>query len=402
MIAADRNEAIAQRSKWQLLVLVIAGVVLALAALLLIGGYVPGVPYVGGAGSLAVSLFTPWFAIVPLALAGLAWWLRHSSGYHGLAKTLTVLGVLCAFGGAIGVYRLLATARAHGADVSVITALDPRFMGKAPGDQTVPYTDNAGSPLLVRIYKPKAAPAKGKWPVLMYVHGGGWIYGSNADRAPDMRWFADQGWLVVSVDYTLSKASQNLWNVTESQVGCALAWTAENASRLGGDASRLAMFGDSAGGNLVINSSYRANQGTLTSSCGGEIPPVRAISTVVPVVDPSSFHQNADPALGDWAKEMTEAYVGGSPRRFPDRYKAISSFTHISRSAPPTLIFGAPNDHLVPPRRTFEFAEEARQQGVKVELVRVPFGEHGFDFTPSIGRQMVRSISLRFLNDNIR
>ena len=55
----------------------------------------------------------------------------------------------------------------------------------------------------------------------MYIHGGGWIQGSTANLGHDMRWFADRGYLVVSVDYRLATASQSTWDKKPQDVACA-------------------------------------------------------------------------------------------------------------------------------------------------------------------------------------
>ena len=117
-----------------------------------------------------------------------------------------------------------------------------------------------------------------------------------------MRWFADHGWLTVSVGYTLSSDDRHLWDVTHGQIGCALAWVVENVREYGGDSNRLSMTGDSAGGNLAINTAYMANEGTLRSSCGGRTPTVGAVSTIYPAVDPADFHDNNDAVLGGLAR----------------------------------------------------------------------------------------------------
>ena len=59
----------------------------------------------------------------------------------------------------------------------------------------------------IRVVRP--AGATGMVPVVIYIHGGGWIQGSAANLGHDMRWFADRGYLVVSVDYRLATASQS-------------------------------------------------------------------------------------------------------------------------------------------------------------------------------------------------
>src|SRR5262249_46888560 len=216
-------------------------------------------------------------------------------------------------------------------------------------------------------------------PVLVYIHGGGWVAGDLTAHSTDLRWLADQGWLVVSVDYTLSSTDRHLWDVTQDQIGSALGWVVANAPRYGGDPTRLSVSGHSAGGNLAINIGYLSASGQLRSSCGGAMPKVAAVTAVYPVVDAVGFYDNPDPALGGQSRGMAGAYTGGSPQQFPDRYARISSATHITASAPPTLVILGEADHLVPVDGTYRFVERARAAGIDVELVTVPYADHVFD-----------------------
>jgi acetyl esterase/lipase len=202
----------------------------------------------------------------------------------------------------------------------------------------------------------------------------------------------------IAVDYTLSSEQVHLWNLTIRQIGCSLAWVARNSARYGGDAGRLSLFGDSAGGNLVINAGYMANQRTLRSSCGGKVPHVATVVAMYPVVDVAASKDNADALLGAFARYLTAAYTGGTPRQYPDRYAAVSSATHINPAAPATLIIVGTNDHLVSPEGAYAFADKARTAGIEVRLVRFPHGEHGFDAVDGgIGDQLARQATYMFL-----
>jgi acetyl esterase len=105
---------------------------------------------------------------------------------------------------------------------------------------------------------------------------------------------AAEGWLVVSIEYTLADKTHPTWDVATDQVACALAWTAQNAAAYGGDSSRLAVLGDSAGGNLAVTTSYRAAAGALTSPCR-ELPAISAVAVVYPAVAPATFFANTTP-----------------------------------------------------------------------------------------------------------
>lgn len=373
----------------------IAAVLVVVPAVMVLGVFLHDVPYFGMASFVFPQLVPRLLAAALLggAVAGYCWWRRRGR----LCAVLMALAVLALGGASVITARMVVAVERAGADISLVRTSGIGAAAPVRPDAEVAYATHEGQQLGLSIYRPARSPA----PVLVYVHGGGWVMGSRDDRGADLRWFADQGWLTVSVDYTLSSRDRHLWDVTQGQLGCALAWIGRNARQYGGDPTRLSLTGDSAGGGLAVNTGYLAATRTLPSSCGGPIPPVGAVSTLYPVVDPAGLHDNDDPALGSWARELASAYTGGSPREFPQRYASISSASHLSGAAPPTLMIVGEADHLVPPQGAYRFAEQARDHGVDVELVRVPYADHVFDGPPgSIGRQAYRQLTVIWLRDH--
>jgi acetyl esterase len=104
-----------------------------------------------------------------------------------------------------------------------------------------------------------------KRPVAIYFHGGGWVTGSLDSHDCVARALAAQtGWLVIAIDYRLApeahfpSAVQDCWAATE--------WLAREATTIGGDPLRMALIGDSAGGNLAAVVAARASSFHPTSS----------------------------------------------------------------------------------------------------------------------------------------
>lgn len=113
-------------------------------------------------------------------------------------------------------------------------------------DRTI---EGPAGPLAVRIYRP-ADSGPEPLPVVLFFHGGGWVVGDldtydNAGR----QHAAGAGAVVVSVDYRL--APEHPYPAAVDDVWAATQWAVRNAAEFGGDPSRLAVAGDSAGGNLA-------------------------------------------------------------------------------------------------------------------------------------------------------
>ncbi len=113
-------------------------------------------------------------------------------------------------------------------------------------DLSIPGGD-VGTELPVRVYEPDA---DGPAPVVVYFHGGGWVVGNLDTHDATCRTLAaESGSVVVSVDYRL--APEHPFPAPVEDCYAALEWVAENAAVVGGDPGRLAVAGDSAGGNLA-------------------------------------------------------------------------------------------------------------------------------------------------------
>jgi len=136
--------------------------------------------------------------------------------------------------GAPAVRELFSNMRMTGAAIEVEAVTDRELPGPA-------------GPIPVRVYRPATAERPG---VLVWYHGGGFVIGDLETTDPTARQLAvEAGCVVVSVDYRL--APEHPFPAAADDATAALAWVAAHAEELGGDPSRLAVGGDSAGGNLA-------------------------------------------------------------------------------------------------------------------------------------------------------
>jgi acetyl esterase len=136
------------------------------------------------------------------------------------------------------------------------------------------YQGPAG-PQDVRIYIPEAE-TEGPLPVVVYFHGGGFIGGGlSVAEEPNRAVANDAGVIVVAASYRL--APEHKFPAATDDTFAALKWAAENIAQYGGDPSRMAVMGDSAGGSLAAVAAQRARDE------GG--PKLRGQVLVYPVID---------------------------------------------------------------------------------------------------------------------
>ncbi len=150
-------------------------------------------------------------------------------------------------------------------------------------DHTIP---GPGGVLTIRVYTPAVL---GPHPVLVYFHGGGFTIGSLDSHDPVARQLCAQSEaLVVSVGYRL--APEHPFPAAVDDAFAATEWIAANAADLGGDGSRLAVAGDSAGGNLAAVTTL------LARDAGG--PAICFQALVYPTIDArggyASIQENGD------------------------------------------------------------------------------------------------------------
>jgi acetyl esterase len=377
-----------------------AGAVLVICLLVLIGAQAYGLPFISPIGSTLLSIFGPWLVVVPIVIGALEirlWRASHSRG----TLLLMTMSVAATGWASVALARMVAEFHHHGVPINLVRTFGMRVIPGSPPDDDVVFGTWQDQPLRLVVYKPRSATPGQPAPILLYIHGGGFTMGDRFESGTNLRWFTDRGWLALSIDYSLSSVDRHLWDIATSQVGCAMAWTAANAARLGGDPARISLMGSSAGGNLAINAAYLANAGRLESSCGGSVPRVSAVSALYPPVDLAAAWVSRVPAISDMARQFNTYYVGGSPQQFPDRYRFVASATHINAAAPPTLIILGDNDHLVPPDATDRFAQQARNAGIDIESIRFPYGDHAFNLNQnSFGNQFYLGMTYRFLSEH--
>lgn len=385
------------RKHWPWFAVVVVALLVASATLLLVLGTLrdPTRSFHGMLSSAVWTTFGPHFVVlnvIALVLGVACYW----RGRGRLAALAIAASTAAALGSTVITARIVLAASAAGGSVNPMHGLWLGSMQATGPDETVIFTTADEQALQAAIYRPGRSNRSA--PVMVYIHGGGYMIGSMVETDADLRWFADQGWLVISVEYRLWTRDTATWDKAPNDVACAAAWVGSNAARFGGEPQRLALLGDSAGGSLAINLAYAAALGQVHSDCG-LVPVPSAVVVQYPAVDPLSIYEHGYPVSGFEPRMLMSGYIGGDPYALPDRVRAVSSYTYISDKAPPTLILAPENDGLVPSWSVYRFADQARFAGVDVELVRIPFASHVYNQTASrsIGNQARLSITRRYL-----
>jgi acetyl esterase len=137
----------------------------------------------------------------------------------------------------------------------------------------------AAGPLRARVYRPERLPA----PTVVYFHGGGWVAGDIDTHDRQARTLAiEVGAVILSVDYR--RPPETRFPGTFDDCLAATRWAAAHVAELGGDASRVGVAGDSAGGNLAA---------AVAQACRHGGPPLAAQLLAYPAVDVAGNYRSA-------------------------------------------------------------------------------------------------------------
>jgi acetyl esterase/lipase len=232
-------------------------------------------------------------------------------------------------------------------------------------------------PMPARFYVPPGA-APSPRPLLVYFHGGGWVIGDLDTHDGLCRFLAaSAGVLVLSVDYRL--APEHPFPAAVEDAFAAFAWAAAQAAELGADPARIAVGGDSAGGNLATVVSLLARDG------GGPQPAMQLL--IYPVTDAvggESRHTFAEGFLltkadMDWFERhyLPDAAASEDPRVSVLRREDLAGL-------PPAYVATAGFDPLRDEGEAY--AERMRAAGVQVALRRHPGLIHSFANLTAVSR----------------
>jgi acetyl esterase/lipase len=226
----------------------------------------------------------------------------------------------------------------------------------------------SGGEITVRAYSPDGP---GPHPALVYYHGGGWVIGDLYTHDGLCRSITNAArCAVLSVDYRLAPESKYPVAVEDSYA--ALLWIVSNAERLGIDRRRMAVGGDSAGGNLATVMALMARDRT---------GPRLALQVLIyPVtdhdLDTRSYRENATGYILTregmrwfWNHYLASEAQGREPYASPLRAASLAGL-------PPALVITAEYDPLCDEGEAY--AARLRDAGVPVTLTRYPGMFHGF------------------------
>jgi acetyl esterase len=231
--------------------------------------------------------------------------------------------------------------------------------------------EGPAGPIPLRVYRPAGVPSGTALPVLVYYHGGGWVIGDLDTHDVQCRQItAEAGITVVAVDYRL--APEHKFPAAVDDAWAATRWVIGHAGELGVDAGRLAVAGDSAGGNLA------AVVALMARDAGG--PAIALQVLIYPVTDvgaeSKSYNDFAEGYMltRDGMRWFTNHYLK-SPAEATDWRVSPLRAASLAK-LPPALVITAGFDPLRDEGAAY--ARRLTEAGVQVDYVNYGGMIHGF------------------------
>ena len=236
----------------------------------------------------------------------------------------------------------------------------------------IPYNNDTLKKHLLDIYMP--VNAKGNVPLVIFIHGGGWI---GNDKYADMGYMPntiaamlENGMAVASIDYR--SATQAVFPAILQDCNKAVSFLYDNANKYGLDKNIIAIMGFSAGGHLASLMGTSQNNKVKDLYFPNSYRPFQYKAVV-------DFYGPTDLVLlpgNEDAKSPEALLIGAKPLERPDLAKAASPITYIDKNDPPFIIFHGEEDNIVSNKQSKLFSAWLKYYGVQHELTIVKDAPH--------------------------
>jgi acetyl esterase/lipase len=251
------------------------------------------------------------------------------------------------------------------------------------------------------VYTP--ADAKGPVPVVIVIHGGGWVEGTKEERVLEIMPYLQMGFAAVNVEYRLGRVS--LAPAAVEDCRCALHWVFANAKKYNFDPERVVLQGGSAGGHLALTTGMLTPAAGFDGECRASenywssAPGTKGDPRVAAIVNWFGITDVLDELHGPNAKGYAVVWLGNQPNA-DEIAKRVSPINYVTSDTPPIITIHGDKDSLVPYSQAVRLHKALDAAKVPNRLVTVAGADHG-GYTYEQNQQAWAAIR-QFLQENVK
>jgi acetyl esterase/lipase len=229
------------------------------------------------------------------------------------------------------------------------------------------------------VYRP--AEAAQPTPVVVVIHGGGWVEGTKEERVLEMMPYLQMGFAAVNVEYRLGRIS--LAPAAVEDCRCALHWVFANAKKYNFDPTRVVLQGGSAGGHLALMTGMLTPAAGFDRECRGpmdnywsENPGTSKDPRVAAIVNWFGITDVLDELRGPNAKGYAVVWLGDQANA-DEIAKRVSAINYVTSDVPPIITIHGDKDALVPYTQAVRLHKALDAAKVPNQLYTIPGANHG-------------------------
>lgn len=243
---------------------------------------------------------------------------------------------------------------------------------------------------LLDVYIPnRAVQSHATLPVVVWTHGGAWLSGDKTNDGPYFKRLADQGFIVIALNYSL--APEKKYPTPVHELNSAYAYIEANAARFYSNPNKVFLAGDSAGAQLssqmaaiITTPNYARTVGVTPSLKPSQLAGVILFCGIYKMEGLTEPNPSL-PKIVSWGDDTTVWAYSGTRDKSSPLIQQMSAYYHISKYFPDTFISGGNGDPLTD-AQSVPFAGELESAGVNVTRLfypkdHVPSLPHEYQFT---------------------
>jgi len=244
----------------------------------------------------------------------------------------------------------------------------------------ITYTRAASYESKLDLYRP--AESRTPTPVVIAIHGGGWVNGTKEEVVPWLLPYMEMGFAVINLEYRLARISPAPAAVEDCL--CALHWVMRHAKEHNLDLNKVVVTGASAGGHLALAEGMIPTSAGFEAQCandddpsGGAGPWPNARPKVAAVINWFGIADVVDLIQGPNTRAYAVTWLGSQPGR-EELAKRLSPLTYVRPDLPPILTIDGDRDTYVPyATQAVRLHEALTNAKVKNQLITIQGKGHG-------------------------